>query len=97
MVFIIHYLLRTYFKIFTDFVKGILLLRYFDLFHKSLPLNDVPRFETYIYFTCLRPGTVPIGSPFDFVHVMFGRGTPRDWQIILVPVVLLKSTLFGGS
>ena len=25
--------------------------------------------------TCLRPGTVPIGSPFDLVHVMLGRGT----------------------
>ena len=42
--------------------------------------------------TCLRPGTVPMGSPLDLVQVMLGSGTPLAWQIILVPVVLLKST-----
>ena len=42
--------------------------------------------------TCLNPGTVPMGSPLVLVQVMLGRGTPRAWQMILVPVVLLKST-----
>ena len=34
-----------------------------------------------------------MGSPFDFVHVMLGRGTPRAWQMILVPTDKTQSQM----
>ena len=34
-----------------------------------------------------------MGSPFDFVHVMLGRGTPRAWQMILVPTNKTQSQM----
>ena len=32
-----------------------------------------------------------MGSPLDLVQVMLGSGTPRAWQMILVPAVKLSS------
>jgi hypothetical protein len=36
-------------------------------------------------------------EPSSLVHTILGIGVPRDWQTISVPVVLEKSTWFGGS
>jgi hypothetical protein len=47
--------------------------------------------------TCLNPGTSLTGDPSVLTQLICGSGNPLDWQTISVPVVLLKSTWFGGS
>ena len=47
--------------------------------------------------TCLSPGTSLTISPLPLTQTMCGIGVPRAWHTISVPVVLEKSTWFGGS
>ena len=48
-------------------------------------------------FTCRRPGTSLTALPSALIQVISGRGFPVAAHSTTVPVVLEKSTRFGGS
>lgn len=47
--------------------------------------------------TCRSPGTSPTAVPSDRTQMTSGGGDPRAAHSTTAPVVLLKSTRFGGS
>ena len=60
----------------------------------AIAVAGVSRFYA---FTCRRPGTSVTSLPSGLIQRMSGRGLPVAAHSTTVPVVLAKSTRFGGS
>lgn len=68
-----------------------------SLIHQNNVLADNFDDSYMVVRTCLNPGTSLITVPSVFTHFILGNGVPRLWQMTSAPVVLEKSTWFGGS
>lgn len=58
---------------------------------------DCKNIHLVIWDTCLNPGTSPTAVPSARTQMTSGAGDPRAAHSTTAPVVLLKSTRFGGS